>query len=122
MLIDPSLAINAGVNQSDLPSDLKGACKAMEEQFIVTLLSTMRKSALASQSKGSLGFSKDVAYSMFDGQVAKSAVDGEGVGLWRTMLDQLDQDGDGEGDASSKNGSSENGSRGVSKTVGHIIR
>lgn len=122
MLIDPSMAINPGANQSDLPTDLKGACKAMEEQFIVTLLSTMRKSAMASNAKGSLGFSKDVAYSMFDGQVAKSSTEGDGIGLWRTMLDQLDPDGDGEGDARGKNGASENGSRGVSKTVGHIIR
>jgi Rod binding domain-containing protein len=75
---------------SNEPTDLKSACKVMEQQFANMLFSSMRKSMVpASESKGHIGFAKDTAYSMFDTQMAQSVTEGEGMGLWKMLYDQM---------------------------------
>jgi Rod binding domain-containing protein len=72
------------------PTDLKSACKVMEQQFANMLFSSMRKSMTpASESKGHIGFAKDTAYSMFDTQMAQSVTEGDGLGLWKMLYEQM---------------------------------
>lgn len=116
MTIKP-LSVTSAEASSDLPRDLKGACKAMEEQFMNILLSTMRKSSLGADSNGAAGFSKDVAYGMFDGEMAKLATEDEGMGLWKMLYEQLSPL---EGVKSEKSPAEKNDG-GIVRPMGHII-
>lgn len=84
-----SLKFLPGAPAADLPSDLKGACRAMEEHFVNILLSSMQKAMVPANSKGSEGFRKDVTMSMLQGQISKTISEGDGLGLWKMLYDQL---------------------------------
>lgn len=109
--------ISRSDESSELPKDLKGACKAMEEQFMNILLSTMRKSTMGSESKGADGFSKEVSFGMFDSQIAKLATEDEGMGLWKMLYDQLSPM---ESVKSEKSPADKNDG-GIVRQMGHII-
>lgn len=103
---------------SDLPSDLEGACRAMEQQFMELVLDSMRKAFIPASSKGSDGFSKDMSMSMLEGEVAKLSSQNEGMGLWKLMYDQLDPKVNG---VKSEKDSAEKTDGGIVRKMGHII-
>jgi Rod binding domain-containing protein len=97
--------------KNDLPTNLDGACRAMEQQFMEIILSSMRKAFTQDTSKGSSSFSKEISYSMLDTEVARMSSQGDGMGIWKMMKEQLEpQDG-----VKTENGSAE-------KTTGGIVR
>lgn len=72
------------------PESLKSACKVMEQQFANQLFASMRKSMVpADGAKGHVGFAKSTAYSMFDGQMAQTLTEGDGLGLWKMLYEQM---------------------------------
>ncbi|MHB8766473.1 MAG: rod-binding protein [Deferrisomatales bacterium] len=73
-----------------LPRDLEGACRALEKEFAQTLFRTMRQAMVPRSSAGSTGFARDTAESMLDGQWAELASQGQGLGLWRSLMNQLE--------------------------------
>ena len=116
MNFDPSVARVSG-GMSDLPTDLKGACRAMEEEFTQLMLSTMRKAFLAENPKGSMGFSKDVTFSMFESQMAKLSSEGEGLGIWKSMYEQLSP----KTEVKSEKSAAEKNDGGILRSMPHII-
>lgn len=75
--------------REELPSDLKGACRVMEEQFVKILLDSMQKAGVPGTSKGADGFRKDVTMSMFQGEIARIISEGDGLGLGKMLYEQL---------------------------------
>ena len=77
------------IGSDPLPKDLKGACKEMESYFFNMMLRTMRQAMVPNSSKGADSFAKETANSMLDGEWAKLATEDEGLGLWKSMYEQL---------------------------------
>ncbi len=75
-----------------LPTNLEQACRAFEREFVQLLFREMRRSTLPTEAGGSAGFARQTAQSLLDGQWAELASQGEGLGLWRVMLRQLEGD------------------------------
>jgi Rod binding domain-containing protein len=73
-----------------LPKDLKGACRALEGEFVNLLLRKMREAMVPKSEKGSGGFALDTARELLDGQWAQLVSQGEGIGLWRALYRQLE--------------------------------
>lgn len=90
MAMESVAAATAAIGTEPLPSDLKGACKELESYFFNLLLKSMRQAMVPNGSKGADGFAKDTAYAMLDGQWARIASENEGMGLWKTMYEQLE--------------------------------
>jgi len=89
MEISASLNIPTAAGASALPTDLKGACKALEKEFAQIVFSKMRQALSIKTSKGASQYAKETTGSMLDGQWAELATRGEGLGLWREMYRQL---------------------------------
>lgn len=104
--------------ESDLPQNLEGACRAVEQQFMEMVLDSMRKATLGSAAKGSLGFSKDLSMSMLQTEVARLSSQDEGMGLWKVMYDQMKDAG---GGVKSENTPAEKSVKGVLRRMGHLI-
>ena len=75
-----------------LPTNLEQACRAFEREFVQLLFREMRRATLPTETGGSAGFARQTAQSLLDGQWAELASQGEGLGLWRVMLRQLEGD------------------------------
>jgi Rod binding domain-containing protein len=73
---------------SELPRDLEGACRALEEAFAQIVFSKMRQAMIP---KGATGndFAQQTALSMLDAHWAHLASRGEGLGLWRALYRQM---------------------------------
>ncbi|GAB4246645.1 hypothetical protein [Deferrisoma sp.] len=80
----------AGVRNAPLPKDLEGACRALEKEFALLVFRTMRK-AMVPPGRGPDGFAKETAYGLLDDQWAELVSQGEGLGLWRSMMEQLER-------------------------------
>lgn len=72
-----------------LPKDAEGACRALEAQFTTLLFRTMRE-AMVPASRASSGFARETTQSLLEGQWAELSSRGEGIGLWRTLLQQVE--------------------------------
>ncbi len=80
----------AAVGNEPLPKDLEGACRALEKEFALLVFRSMRKAMVPDSSDGATGFAKETAYALLDEQWAELATQGEGLGLWRAMMRQLE--------------------------------
>ncbi len=80
----------AGVGNEPLPSDLEGACRELEKEFALLVFRSMRRAMVPESSDGATGFAKETAYALLDDQWAELATQGEGLGLWRAMMRQLE--------------------------------
>ncbi|MBI5017394.1 MAG: hypothetical protein HZB55_18145 [Deltaproteobacteria bacterium] len=76
-----------------LPKDLEGACRAFEQQFSALVFRKMREAMVPKAAKGSSGFAQDTAQGLLEDQWARLASQGEGLGLWRALLRQVDSAG-----------------------------
>ncbi len=73
-----------------LPSNLEGACRAFEKEFAQLVFRKMREAMVPASGSGSSAFARETAHGMLDGQWAELASRGEGLGLWRSLLQELD--------------------------------
>ncbi|NOY46241.1 MAG: hypothetical protein GXP50_12445 [Deltaproteobacteria bacterium] len=80
----------AAVGNEPLPSDLEGACRALEKEFALLVFRSMRKAMVPKSTDGATGFAEETAYALLDEQWAELATQGEGLGLWRAMMRQLE--------------------------------
>ena len=117
MNISSSFKYTPVATKEDLPSDLKGACKALEQQFLNMVMESMRKAAMPGPQKGSDAFSKDVAMSMFQDVITKKVTEGDGVGIWKMIYDQLKP----ADTAKAEKPVAEKGVKGIVRPIGHII-
>lgn len=105
--------------ENELPKDLEGACRAMEQQFMELVLDSMRKAFIPSDAKGSAGFSKDMSMSMLQTEVAKMTTQNEGMGLWKVMYDQLAPEKD--AGVKFEKIPAEKPEKGILRKMGHIV-
>lgn len=73
----------------ELPKDAEGACRALEAQFTTLLLRRMRE-AMVPKSSTSSSFAMETTQGLLEEQWAALSSQGEGLGLWRTLLNQLE--------------------------------
>ncbi len=90
MLSLGAMPATSAAGPDPLPTNLEQACRAFEREFAQLLFREMRRSTLPTETGGSAGFARQTAQSLLDGQWAELASQGEGLGLWRVMLRQLE--------------------------------
>ncbi len=73
-----------------LPEDLEGACRALEKEFALLVFRKMREAMVPRSGEGAMGFARDTSEGMLDAQWADLASQGEGLGLWRALMRQLE--------------------------------
>lgn len=72
-----------------LPANLEGACRAFEKEFAQLVFRKMREAMVPASGSGSSAFARETAQGMLDGQWAELSSRGEGLGLWRSLLQEL---------------------------------
>ncbi len=90
MLSVAGLPATSTAGPDPLPTNLEQACRAFEREFVQLLFREMRRATLPAETGGSAGFARQTVQSLLDGQWAELASQGEGLGLWRVMLRQLE--------------------------------
>lgn len=73
-----------------LPEDLEGACRGLEKEFAILVFRKMREAMVPRSGEGSMGFARETTEGMLDAQWAELASQGEGLGLWRALLRELE--------------------------------
>ncbi|MBE0617098.1 MAG: hypothetical protein IH608_04130, partial [Proteobacteria bacterium] len=82
-------AVGRGAGTEPQPRDLEGACRALEKEFANILFQKMRQAMVPRATAGSDGFARETAEALLDSQWADLATQGEGLGLWRSLVREL---------------------------------
>lgn len=78
-----------GAGAEPLPRDLEGACRALEKEFANLLFQKMRQAMVPRSTAAAGGFARETAETLLDSQWAELASQGEGLGLWRSLVREL---------------------------------
>jgi Rod binding domain-containing protein len=84
--LSPAIAISP---PTELPRDLEGACRALEQEFVTLLFRKMREAMVPKSSNTTAGFARETTQGMLDLQWARLTSQGEGLGLWRALYREL---------------------------------
>lgn len=68
--------------------DLEMACRDFESIFLSMMLREMRR-ALHSDGLIPKGFAEEIFTDMFDDEISKRISEAEGIGLWKTLYENL---------------------------------